>query len=309
MRFLLFAFALCSACSASRAGGSGNGAQGPTPPPSPPPQSCLSATACEANTDCTALAGSRCNTSLRAPLCQIIRCSAEGSQCSEDALCPDGMSCLGGRCGTCASVPENATCVNGQPRCLGADKTVCGSSCVNTTTDPDHCGSCYAAVPVNADCVGGEIQCHDGYTLCGAHCVDLSNDIHHCGECFRPAMGAFCDNGSADCIEGYESLCDGQCLVTADDIDNCGGCALSCQFLNDIECARSSVCSSSGPSCHDSSCRISVSGVTGRSWNDTCEAMGGRCVSVSYRFSSMIPSCSSHSGDDVICAFDGRAVE
>src|SRR5687768_8625371 len=58
------------------------------PPVAPPPAQCVAqAPPCIEQLDCTGAAGTRCNTALDLPVCQTIRCGAEGSACSEDALC------------------------------------------------------------------------------------------------------------------------------------------------------------------------------------------------------------------------------
>ena len=71
-----------------------------------------------------------------------------------------------------------------------APRTRCGigsaASCIDTTSDPQHCGSCNNAcmpgsVCMNSRCV--PLVCGPGLDACGNTCVDLQTDINNCGAC------------------------------------------------------------------------------------------------------------------------------
>lgn len=94
--------------------------------------------------------------------------------------------------------------------------------CVNTLTDPSHCGTCTNACPGGWRCSGGKCVatayvvvttvtkasspaaighilrpiCKSGMTLCGGTCVDLKTDTGNCGSCNNScAKGKYCVSG------------------------------------------------------------------------------------------------------------------
>lgn len=75
----------------------------------------------------------------------------------------------------------------------------CGKLCVDSLSDPQHCGGCGKA-------------CGSGQACCGGTCASLRNDWHNCGSC-----GHTCPNQES-CIEGLcrcegGILCDGACAI------------------------------------------------------------------------------------------------
>jgi hypothetical protein len=195
---------------------------------SDPPGACLSGVPCVDDTQCVAVAGTQCNTALAEPECQTVRCNDEGSLCSSDSLCPGEMSCLQDRCGTCTSLPDGAVCVDGEPACVEPGHEVCGSACVDPSSDPDHCGSCGARVAPGAVCRDGSSACPDGRTMCDDGCVDLSSDADNCGACGNAlADGTRCVGGEASCSDG-RALCGDRCVDLVNDRHNCGACGVDC---------------------------------------------------------------------------------
>lgn len=257
---LLSVLVLCiGACDGRRISNEEDGGTGPTvPPPSAPPADCLTEVPCVQDTDCLGAAGTRCNTALDSPLCQTIRCGAEGSVCHDDAVCPEGMRCLRGRCGTCADLPSGAECVRGVAVCSRPRDVVCGSACVTLATDASNCGACGSAVPAGATCVDGAPACPEGLTICGEECVDLTSDSEHCGACGNALEGAECIDGAPGC-SGELSFCDGRCVDLAFDDAHCGACGAVCTAgycsygLCSVRSAErtscSSVCAASGMTC------------------------------------------------------------
>lgn len=115
-------------------------------------------------------------------------------------------------------------------------ETDCGGECVDTTSDPDHCGGCGVLCPpeqgfqcVDSVCVGA-IPCPPELTDCGkGECVDLASDPSNCGGC-----GVVCPTGSCvdfvcqqDCTPPLQTCPDG-CVDVASDPFNCGGCNIQC---------------------------------------------------------------------------------
>jgi hypothetical protein len=90
--------------------------------------------------------------------------------------------CKGGSFSETCCLPgfrcESGTCV------CPAPNTNCGTTCTNTQTDPNNCGSCGHSCN-GGSCVGGRCNCSSapGLTLCGNTCVNLQTDPANCGSC------------------------------------------------------------------------------------------------------------------------------
>lgn len=164
-------------------------------------------------------------------------CDGVDADCSDgveplDAVgCATGEECRGDRC-ECT-----ATAVRCAPE----------GSCVDTTTDPDHCGGCGRACSVaGAACVEGECECPAGRIECGGACVDPSSDAANCGAC-GVSCGALACIGSECGCAGGRTACfelELQCRDLTSDPSHCGDCDQVC--LGGASCAAS-VCSV-GPS-------------------------------------------------------------
>ena len=96
----------------------------------------------------------------------------------------------------------------------------CGNACVDTKSDPAHCGSCTTACTApdggTPECDASQcaFTCGTGLSQCGQACVDEQNDPNNCGGCGNP-----CDGGAC---------CTGQCANLASDNGNCGSCGHAC---------------------------------------------------------------------------------
>jgi Stigma-specific protein, Stig1 len=172
-----------------------------------------------------------------------------------------------------------------------APDALCGTDCVDITSDADHCGECDNACAPGLACVDGACQCEPGFTDCDGECLDLNFDHANCGGCGVPCGASeFCDAGACYCTSGYApcdnvccdgglvcldgsclkdcgsgtTACDGFCVDPLYDPANCGDCGIVC---DDLCCAG--VCtdtSSDGFNC--GSCGNACSG-------DCC---GGTCA-------------------------------
>jgi hypothetical protein len=128
--------------------------------------------------------------------------------------------------------------------------TDCSGQCVDTTTDPNHCGSC-AGSPLlhNAYCHGGVPECLPGLTLCNGSCFDFLSDPDHCGACNATpcATGQKCENGacaSGTCtppLVGCAVTGRTACVDLSRGWPHCGSCTLVC--------APTQYCA--GGACHD----------------------------------------------------------
>jgi hypothetical protein len=136
-----------------------------------------------------------------------------------------GSSALFAHCGsTIVVVP----CFDGE--------TDCGGECVDTTSDPDHCGGCGVLCPVEQglECVDsiceGTVPCPVELTDCGnGVCTDLASDPLNCGGCgvvcpTGNCVGFVCQQGCAPPLQP----CPDGCVDVASDPFNCGGCNIQC---------------------------------------------------------------------------------
>src|SRR5207247_2419244 len=71
--------------------------------------------------------------------------------------------------------------------CTGTEM-MCGGRCIDTQSDPAHCGACGTACTAPQACVAGscQIRCPGMQTVCGGVCVDLRTDRANCGACGTP---------------------------------------------------------------------------------------------------------------------------
>lgn len=138
--------------------------------------------------------------------------------------------------------------VDTAPSCR-ASETACGGRCVDTSSDPNHCGTCGRECPGYQACVDGTCvtRCPEGQTLCGSQCATLETDRAHCGACGRACgPGEVCSAGrcAATCATGYLSCTlptrgdagvgtdagapQHYCVDPMTDRYNCGGCGNVC---------------------------------------------------------------------------------
>jgi hypothetical protein len=162
--------------------------------------------------DCNGLAADGCE----ADLTSTATCGACNGHCAA------GQVCLAGTCAAACQPPL----------------TNCGGSCVNLTTDPNHCGGCNSAPCPGAapSCSGGTcgpFNCPAGRTYCGGNCIDLSDDPNNCGACgvTCPVTGAgpgACTGGTCGpCAAGFTN-CGNVCVDLLHDGINCGVCTAYC---------------------------------------------------------------------------------
>ncbi|KYF89992.1 hypothetical protein BE17_28530 [Sorangium cellulosum] len=137
--------------------------------------------------------------------------------------CPAGASCVNGACedrsqgsgGAGGAGGTDDAAVGGSdgvPEDCGGERTMkrCDGVCVDTRTDPDHCGRCDKQCDPGRACAGSLCQrtCLEGLTDCAGSCVDLSVDPLHCGGCDLACdPGRPCEEGSCGCsVEPSEDI-------------------------------------------------------------------------------------------------------
>jgi hypothetical protein len=228
--------------------------------------------------------------------------------------CPAGLNDCAGtctdlskdfkNCGMCGNwVGPFQGCCNGTPTDLTTD-THCGSctldctahgltccrdrggvfSCVNTDSDPQHCGGCQP-------CPGGGFVCQHGQCVCPSsracgsgccpsaaacchdknvdYCAYLQRDPQNCGSC-----GHKCATGQDCCPPGV-------CIDLQTDQHHCGSCPTACQ-ANQLCCSGNCVASdihNCGVCSND--CYFYYSIASGGSWG-SCVSGQCRCPTGYY---------------------------
>lgn len=241
-------------------------------------------TSCGVNGAC---AGAKCGC-----LTGFLDCDASAG--CESAIA-DPKSC--GKCGSaCSGATPNCDGTQCVAKC-SANTTQCGNSCVETKTDPLHCGGCNQPVGSNQNCVAGKPTCLPGFGDCNTSAndgceVDLTQDPQHCGSCTGNCKpGAVCSSSTCQCSASLPNDCGSECReccsaadctdsdpCTSSTCDVAGKCATS-------NCASGAVCCAQGcfECCVDGDC----------SGGKVCS--GNQCVT---------PTCTA---PEVLCA--GKCVD
>jgi hypothetical protein len=147
--------------------------------------------------------------------------------CSDDGAWSDcDCSGAGGTGGTTSTTSSSSTTssttgsggtggTGGGSGGCAAPNELCGSDCVDTETDEDHCGECDNACPAAATCTNGECDCPGDQIPCGTECIDGQSDDENCGGCGHDCLTGSCTNGlcpitelAADLNEPYSLALD-----------------------------------------------------------------------------------------------------
>ena len=128
------------------------------------------------------------------------------------------------------------SCQSGQSDCDGL--------CVNTESNPNHCGACKNACKIGEACTKGKctLVCQSSLSDCKGSCVNLKTDHSNCGVCGTTCKaGQVCSDGKcALSCQSDLSDCKGTCVNMKTDIGNCGACGTACkagQVCSDGKCA------------------------------------------------------------------------
>ncbi|MGE0787360.1 MAG: hypothetical protein AB7S26_16935 [Sandaracinaceae bacterium] len=138
----------------------------------------------------------------------------------------------------------------GSGECL-APREVCGSQCVDTTSDPRHCGMCNNRCPAGGFCSDGmcSASCASPLTACGESCVDLSSSADHCGDCDTAcASDRECVSGGCACAGGLQE-CGTACVDRMSSSLHCGRCDNPCP--NDQACVMGECTMLAETDCND----------------------------------------------------------
>ncbi len=127
----------------------------------------------------------------------------------------------------------------------------CDGTCVDLTSDPEHCGRCERACAPGEVCNEGACAstCADGLTNCDGACVDLTGDPEHCGDCTTAcARNEECRAGDCACVP--------DCTGRECGDDGCGGDCGTCGPGTTCSTAGRCVCvpDCAGRACGDDGC-------------------------------------------------------
>lgn len=138
--------------------------------------------------------------------------------------------------------------------------SLCGPLCVDTRSDPNHCGGCRPCLALNRitacedggcvfrECAPGWDDCdHSGRNGCE---VNLSTSARHCGACGHACPDP--DHGRATCATGQ---CSARCNTDYGDCD--GDTSNGCETYvraSDAHCGRCHAGCDRGMTCGDSRC-------------------------------------------------------
>jgi len=160
-----------------------------------------------------------------------------------------------------------------------AGETLCGTECVDLSSDVDHCGACGNACEEDEVCFDGscDSECGGGLTNCSGSCVDTDSDEHHCGRCDNecptpPNAEPVCEGGECgyECLPGWSDIngrpedgCEEECEFTSPD-EQCNGIDDNCdgQVDEGFDCARgeevacTTTCGSTGLGTCTDDCRL-----------------------------------------------------
>ena len=126
-------------------------------------------------------------------------CRVTGARCDVDAeCCPGALCCFNGgslanHC-TDVAATGGACPVDAPPAPCSISRTTCGGACVDTLSDPSHCGACFNSCPLGLTCDMG-VCCGDGHANCGGYCANLQTDMYNCGRCRNICDSAICNWG------------------------------------------------------------------------------------------------------------------
>jgi hypothetical protein len=168
-----------------------------------------------------------------------------GSSCGGGA---GSMGTTGGGQGGAGASTGSQSATTGSGAC-----TVCGSlPCVDTMTDPKHCGQCGYVCDPRDICSQGTCVCAPPMALCGNLCRDTRCDDLNCGGCGKACTGlSHCNGGMCTCsaspgpgdceygvgtCDPLPTLCAGTCVDARTDPNNCGGCGMACPAMTTCTC-------------------------------------------------------------------------
>jgi len=133
----------------------------------------------------------------------------------------------------------------------------CNGQCVDTRSDPEHCGRCGEVCTAGRLCAAGACVCPAGTVPCGSLCVRPQNDLNHCGGCRRQcpnrpntartcvdaACVATCAAPYLDCNNNTDDGCETDPRTT---LLHCGACNRRCDVAQGLARCVAGACTVGG---------------------------------------------------------------
>lgn len=188
----------------------------------------------------TASVGEKCNASAYAACCggpdcvdlytSKTHCGQCGKTCSANQFC---------NAGTCVATPTCNPSNNGSscPIGPGVIGKCCGSQCLDTTANANHCGSCNSTCGVGTVCTasscvntdGGYPNCTAPYGSCPAGLI-CNGTRCLAPTCAPGTTGGQCafGIGIGTASSSLGTCCNGKCTDVTQDGLNCGTCGTAC---------------------------------------------------------------------------------
>lgn len=126
-----------------------------------------------------------------------------------------GVAGTGGVAGSSGSPSDGGEANQGGAGPLCEEKlSACGGACIDTTSNPDHCGDCTTACAAGAICADSKCKPCPAKTIgCDGKCVNPATDATFCGasgKCIDNERGAVCADsevcGNGACVSDDASL-------------------------------------------------------------------------------------------------------
>lgn len=223
-------------------------------------------------------------------------CSSTTKQCVE---CESDAACVGAEpiCdlqdGDCRECLVDAHCPLAIPLCVNnnceAEPSMCNpglvdcgaDGCVDTQSDPQHCGDCGTSCGSVGSCVGGECSCPNVAQAPGGDCPDQCTGGCDGATCVVDCDGdSKCEDDSITCPEdfdcevqcGAKDSCkqasvacpsDYTCTVDCDDADrSCDNLNVACGDIGSCEltCGGGEACKNAQVVCGSNACSASCEG-------------------------------------------------
>lgn len=237
---------------------------------------------CDIDAHCPGLAGATVacvdRTCAYSCVADFADCDLDEGACEVDTI-DDIQNC--GGCGIACGTNEE--CVGGACVCA-ATYSLCGSTCVRLTDDPNHCGICNRAcsglyaVTAPYVCSGGAcvLTCDstnadcDGSWLTGCE-TDTKWDAANCGACGNACGGGEeCYEGACQCVSGLsECPSVNGCFDVDSDVNHCGASCVDCTDPPDVLGAPEGAFA-----CAEGSCKVACSAPYADcdgQWSTACE--------------------------------------
>ena len=151
-------------------------------------------------------------------------CDGKDDDC--DGLVDDGATC-----------PQDGNiCISGACQC--PPRNQCGGSCMDTSTNPYHCGSCSTQCQPGSVCINGKCSCPaSAPDTCPDGCVNRKTYRTDCGTCGNKCPGgATCKDGQCQCPTSQPVVCSNispnhqPLCVSLHTSQTCGNCDSTCLY-------------------------------------------------------------------------------